>query len=302
MFPGGFRLSLSFFYIYRMESAIVLLEIQRKFRSVLSDCYPDHEISSIFFLASEHLLNYSKIDILLKWHEPISAETAEKFDLLLGKLKKWEPIQYIIGSTEFYGLPFQVDSRVLIPRPETEELVQWIIRDGLGTSAAILDLGTGSGCIAVSLAVNIPNGHVSACDISAEALDVARINAQLNHAEVDFFSFDMLNSHVALPGKYKVMVSNPPYVREQEKALMRPNILDYEPGIALFVPDKDALVYYRSIALIARKYLLDGGALYLEINENFPHEIVKLLKNTGFYGVEIKRDLSGKARMVKARK
>jgi release factor glutamine methyltransferase len=285
-----------------MESTIVLSEIQSKFRSGLLAYYPDDEIRNIFFLASEHLLNYSKIDILLKGYEPISAETAEKFDQLLIRLRNWEPIQYIIGYTEFYKLIFRVDNRVLIPRPETEELVQWMIRDEGGSSSDVLDIGTGSGCIAVSLAVNMPEANVSACDVSAAALDIARVNAQLNRARVNFFAFDMLNDDSALPGKYRLIVSNPPYVRELEKPFMRNNVLDYEPGIALFVPDNDALVYYRSIALLGRKHLKDGGALYLEINENFSHEIVKLLKSTGFYGVEIRRDLSGKPRMVKARK
>jgi release factor glutamine methyltransferase len=285
-----------------MEPAIVLSDIQNMFRTGLSAYYPDNEIRNIFYLASEHLLNYSKIDILLKGHVPISSETAEKFNQMLERLRKWEPIQYITGCTAFYELNFQVDSRVLIPRPETEELVQWIIRAEGSSSANILDIGTGSGCIAVSLAVNLPEANVSACDISTDALHIARLNAQTNRAEVNFFMHDMLDSRSVLPDKYQVIVSNPPYVREMEKVFMRPNVLDYEPDIALFVPDKDALLYYRRIALLGRKHLKDGGALYLEINENFPHEMVKLLENTGFYGVEIKRDINGKPRMVRARK
>jgi release factor glutamine methyltransferase len=285
-----------------MESTVVLSEIKSMFRSGLSGYYPDNEIRNIFYQASDHLLNYSKIDILLKSHEPISAEKVRKFNHMLKRLRKWEPIQYITGFTEFYGLTFRVDSRVLIPRPETEELVQWIIRDEKGSSVNLLDIGAGSGCIAVSLAVNLPAANVSAMDISAEALVIARMNAQLNQANVNFFAFDVLNSNIALPGKYQIMVSNPPYVRELEKALMRRNVLDYEPGIALFVSDNDALVYYRSIALLGRKYLKDGGTLYLEINENYPHEIARLLESTGFCSVEIRRDLNGKQRMIKARK
>jgi len=285
-----------------MESTVVLSEIQSMFLSGLSGYYPDNEIRNIFYIASEHLLNYSKIDILLKSNEPISAENTKKFNQMLIRLRKWEPIQYITGFTEFYALTFRVDSRVLIPRPETEEFVQWIIHEETGSSLNLLDIGTGSGCIAVSLAVNLPEASVSAFDISAEALVVARMNAQINRADVNFFTRDVLDSNIALPGKYQVMVSNPPYVRKLEKALMRRNVLDFEPGIALFVPDKDALLYYRSIALLGLKYLKDGGALYLEINENYPHEMVRLLESTGFYGVEIRRDLNGKARMVRARK
>jgi release factor glutamine methyltransferase len=285
-----------------MESVKVLSEIQSMFRSGLSGYYPDNEIRNIFCLVSEHLLNYSKIDILLKGHEPISTETAEKFNHILNRLRKWEPVQYIIGHTEFYGLTFRVDGRVLIPRPETEELVQWIIRDVGASSLSLLDLGTGSGCIAVSLAVNLPGVAVSAFDISTDALDIARVNALNNKATINFFPFDMLDSLSALPGKYQVMVCNPPYVLETEKAFMRNNVLDFEPGIALFVPAKDALVYYRSIALLGRRYLIDGGSLYLEINEKFSREVVKLLESTGFYSAEIRRDINGKPRMVRARK
>jgi release factor glutamine methyltransferase len=191
---------------------------------------------------------------------------------------------------------------VLIPRPETEELVDWILREERGRASDILDIGTGSGCIAVSLAVNLPGAAVAACDISGDALTVARRNAQSNRANVSFFRLDMLDSRVALPDRYQVMVSNPPYVREQEKDFMRRNVLDFEPGIALFVPDNDPLCYYRNIALLGRKYLKEGGMLYLEINENFALETVRLLESAGFYGLEVRPDIRGKARMVQARK
>ncbi len=188
------------------------------------------------------------------------------------------------------------------PGHETEELVQWIIQHDKDSEGNWLDMGTGSGCIAVSLAVNVPKAKVSACDISRDALKVARGNALRNKAEVNFFECDLLSDGVALPGRYRVIVSNPPYVRENDRIYMRHNVLDYEPGIALFVPDHDPLLFYRRIALLARKYLIDGGALYFEINENYAHEIVKLLKNTGLYAVEVKQDINGKDRMIKARK
>ncbi len=285
-----------------MEPPAILADIQNQFKAGLSACYPDDEIRNIFFLVSEHLLNYSKIDILLKSNEPISAETAEKFNQVLARLREWEPVQYILGSMEFYGLPFKVDQRVLIPRPETEELVDWIIRQEGTRKVSILDIGTGSGCIAVALAARLPGAGVWACDIQNEALEVAGNNAQNNRVKINFFSFDMLNGQSALPGRFDVMVSNPPYVREGEKTFMRRNVLDYEPATALFVPDADPLKYYRSIALLARKYLNDGGSLYLEINENFPQEVVKLLKNAGLYAVEVKRDMGGKSRMVRGKK
>lgn len=285
-----------------MERVQTLSEIRNTFRHELAGHYPDPEIRSIFYLVSEHLLNYSKIDIHLKSHVSISAPASRNFTEILQRLKNWEPVQYILERTEFCGLSFRVDNRVLIPRPETEMLVEWILREEQGKTHAVVDLGTGSGCIAVSLAINLPGASVSACDISEDALAMARINARDNQADVDFFYFNLLNDVTLLPVKYQVMVSNPPYVRELEKMQMRKNVLDFEPAAALFVPDSDPLIFYRRIALLGRKNLTDGGSLYLEINENYPHEVVKILENAGFYGMEIRTDLNGKARMVRGRK
>ncbi len=261
--------------------------------------YPESEIRNIGYLVAEQLLNYSKIDFHLKDQEPISPETAEKFKQTLTRLKNWEPVQYITGLTEFYGLPFRVDRRVLIPRPETEELVEWIIRENSGRETGILDIGTGSGCIAVTLAKNLPQARVMACDISEGALALAGVNAEINRAPVRFFATDVLNGNLQVPGKMDVIVSNPPYVRHAEKPLMRRNVLDYEPQHALFVPDDNPLVFYRSIALLGRKYLHDGGKLFMEINEQFPAELTRLLENTGYYGIEVRKDLAGKPRMIK---
>lgn len=272
------------------------------YRQELAGHYPDNEIRNIFYLVSEQLLNYSKIEIHLKSNEPISGSTVEKYDHVLKKLRNWEPVQYALGRAEFYGLPFHVDPRVLIPRPETELLVEWVIREEHGRKSSLLDIGTGSGCIAVSLAVNLPGNKVSACDISEDALTVARLNAWDNQADVEYFYFNLLDDTGMLPARYQVIVSNPPYVREREKAGMRNNVLDFEPAAALFVPDNDPLIFYRRIALLSRKYLTDGGSLYLEINENFPHEVVKVLENAGLFGLEIRADWNGKARMVRGRK
>lgn len=285
-----------------MESVRTLGDVMNMFREGLSGYYSEGEIRNMFYLASEHLLNYSKIDIHLKGQDPISSEVLENFSKFLARLLDWEPVQYILGAAEFYGLSFQVDPRVLIPRPETEELVDWMVKEERGRVADILDLGTGSGCIAVSLAVNLPGAKVSACDISEEALAVARENAAANQAAVGFFRLDILDAGSVLPQQYQVMVSNPPYVSQMEKTFMRRNVLDFEPGLALFVPDSDPLCHYRNLALLGRKYLKDGGLLYLEINEKFPRETVRLLESAGFYGVEIRQDINGKARMVKARK
>ena len=285
-----------------MTTRLTLSDILGEFKTELRDIYPGNEIRNIGYLVAEQLLNYSKIDFHLKDKEPISPETAEKFKQNLIRLKNWEPVQYILGATEFYGLPFRVDRRVLIPRPETEELAEWIIRENGGKPVSILDIGTGSGCIAVTLAKNLPLARVSACDISEEALALAGVNAEINRTSVRFFAMDVLNGNVHVPEKVDVIVSNPPYVRHEEKSLMRRNVLDFEPERALFVPDENPLVFYRSIALMGRKYLNDGGKLYLEINEQFPAELTRLLENTGYYGIQVRKDISGKPRMIKGMK
>ena len=285
-----------------MTTRLTLSDILGEFKTELRDIYPGNEIRNIGYLVAEQLLNYSKIDFHLKDKEPISPETAEKFKQNLIRLKNWEPVQYILGATEFYGLPFRVDRRVLIPRPETEELAEWIIRENGGKPVSILDIGTGSGCIAVALAKNLPQARVSACDISEEALALAGVNAEINRTSVRFFAMDVLNGNVHVPEKVDVIVSNPPYVRHEEKSLMRRNVLDFEPERALFVPDENPLVFYRSIALMGRKYLNDGGKLYLEINEQFPAELTRLLENTGYYGIQVRKDISGKPRMIKGLK
>jgi len=285
-----------------MESTIILSDIKDQFRSDLAEYYSAQEIMQLFSLSTEHLLNYAKIETFLRAGEPISAEIAEKYFDILDRLKKWEPIQYIIGSTWFYGLTFNVDRRVLIPRQETEELVHWIINNEKGRNVSLLDIATGSGCIAVSLAYNLPAAKISACDVSADALRVAEHNARIHKVHAGFFQFDMLDDLSVLPEKYQVIVSNPPYVRQQEKSYIKPNVLKYEPGIALFVPDHDPLIFYKRIGLLARKYLTDGGSLYLEINEQFPSEVKRLLECAGLYGIEVKHDINGKHRMIRERK
>jgi release factor glutamine methyltransferase len=284
-----------------MESSIILSAIQKKFTAALSDYYPETEIRSVFQLVCEQLLSYSKIDILLRASEPISALNAEKFDQILKRLIHWEPIQYILGNATFYGRLFQVDNRVLIPRQETEELVDWIIKSENGNST-ILDLGCGSGIIAISLALQMKDAFISACDVSTDALDVTAINAKRLSASLNIFLFDILDDDAVLPQKYQIIVSNPPYVREQEKLMMSRNVLDFEPSLALFVPDHDPLLYYKRIAILARKYLCEGGSLYFEINEYFGSELSKVLQDTGFYSIQLKNDLNGKNRMIRAKK
>jgi release factor glutamine methyltransferase len=282
-----------------MTTTCTLGDIVRRFSASLKDLYPESEIRNFCYMASSHLLNYSKIDFYVNTGSPISVKCEEKFNQILERLGKWEPIQYVLGYTEFYGLKLMTDRRTLIPRPETEELVNWIVQDEKTYAPAVLDIGTGTGCIAIPLALNLDAPEVSACDSSTGALELAALNAQLNKAQVKFFSYDLLGVPAALPGRYHIMVSNPPYVRESEKALMRPNVLDYEPAEALFVPDKDPLLFYRNIALLGRRYLRDGGSLYLEINENMPERVVALLKASGYFNIEVRSDAWGKARMVR---
>ncbi len=228
-----------------------------------------------------------------------SAIALEKFENAIYRLKKNEPIQYIIGETEFYGLPFKVNKHTLIPRPETEELVDWVISEipPLGFRG-ILDIGTGSGCIAVSLAKNLPNAKVSALDISMEALKVARENAQINTVTIDFFPCDILKAE-QLPEKYDIIVSNPPYVRESERDKMQPNVLNHEPASALFVEDKEPLVFYQAIARLSKTVLNPGGVLYFEINEYLGKDLQEVLTTEGFGKIIVKKDIFGKDRMLK---
>ena len=213
---------------------------------------------------------------------------------------KSEPIQYITGSTEFYGLELQVNRATLIPRPETEELVAWILaetpKDKL--SSRILDIGTGSGCIAIALAKHLPLAKVEAVDISLPALETAQANAPGNEVSVDFFQQDILQANT-LEEKYDIIVSNPPYVRDLEKAEIKNNVLQYEPHSALFVGDETPLVFYKKIAQLAMQHLKPEGMLFFEINEYLGEETVVLVKEIGFTAVEMRKDIFGKDRMLR---
>jgi release factor glutamine methyltransferase len=278
-------------------------EQKQHFKKQLSGLFPSEEIQSFFNILSEKYLNLSRIEIALNPEKEITKEDSEKFQRALLRLKNHEPIQYIIGETEFYGLPFKVNNHTLIPRPETEELVEWILSEQKLTThysllTTILDIGTGSGCIAISLAKNLPNSKISALDISEEALKIARENAETNKVEVDFFQTDILTAET-LPKKYNVIVSNPPYVRELEKKQMQQNVLKYEPDSALYVSNEDPLLFYRVISQLAKNHLQPNGKLFFEINEYLADELNDLLKNEGFKNIEIKKDIFGKDRMIK---
>ncbi len=267
----------------------------------LSSKYPRQEIESISKLIFEKVLGLSRLQVYLNQHETISPANLAQITEIVNRLIQFEPIQYILGETEFYGLPLKVSAAVLIPRPETEELVDWIINNNPPIRPIILDIGTGSGCIPITLSKKLTGATVDGWDISSEALMIARENAEINQVKVDFIYADVLSqSYPVQPQKYDIIVSNPPYVTLSEQLSMLKNVLDYEPPIALFVPDNDPLIFYRAIADIAINQLKPGGKLYFEINEQFGNETADLLSLKGFKNIILRKDINGKERMLKA--
>jgi release factor glutamine methyltransferase len=278
---------------------MLIREFKRHFFSELSNIYPETENQSFFTILVEFKLHLSRIQLALEQNFELDNDDFEFLQNALLKLKNQIPIQYITGETAFYGLMFKVDKNVLIPRPETEELVEWILQNHKNSkSLKILDVGTGSGCIAISLAKNLPNATVFALDISAEALTIAKNNAAMNQVKIDFILADILKIE-KLATNFDIIVSNPPYVRELEKARMQQNVLSNEPHLALFVKDENPLLFYDKIAELAKKHLTENGVLYFEINQYLGMETVDLLKSKGFKNIELKKDIYGVDRMVK---
>lgn len=282
---------------------MTISNLKSNFIHALSGIYPLEEIESFFNILAQEFLNLSRIQIALDRDQFVSAEKVEKIKTATERLKMYEPIQYIVGDTEFFGLTFKVNPSTLIPRPETEELVQYIIDDvselkNNSNHVELLDIGTGSGCIAISLAKNLQNSKVSAMDVSSEALKIANENARENKVNITFLEQDILLCK-ALPGKYDIIVSNPPYVRELEKEWMQPNVLKHEPELALFVKDSDPLIFYRKIAELSRDSLKPNGKLFFEINEYLGEEMTELLVGLGFRDIEVKKDIFEKDRMLK---
>ncbi|QVY65709.1 peptide chain release factor N(5)-glutamine methyltransferase [Polaribacter sp. Q13] len=276
------------------------------FNSELSTMYPKTEIDSFFFLLIEAKLNLQRIDTVLKPDFLIDTEILSVLKSITKRLQKEEPIQYILGETEFYGLPFLVDKNTLIPRPETEELVEWIINEiqelkikNQDKKLKILDIGTGSGCIPISLAKNLNNVSISAIDISKKALKVATQNAILNKVNITFLEIDILKAK-ELPQQYDVIISNPPYVRELEKVEINNNVLQNEPHLALFVADENPLIFYKKIADLAKQHLTKNGLLFFEINQYLGKGTVEMLHEKGFQNIALKKDLFGNDRMIKA--
>ena len=283
---------------------MIVKTLKIHFIKELSELYPSEEIQSFFSILSEKHLGMTRLELVMNSETILSEAISEKYKDAIVRLKKHEPIQYIIGETEFYGLRFKVNKHTLIPRPETEELVDWIISESKTQQPApitILDIGTGSGCIAISLSKNFLVSNVSAIDISKEALQIAEQNALLNEVELDFLHLDILKA-TKFSKAYDLIVSNPPYVRNSEKKKMQPNVLEFEPDSALFVSDEDPLLFYRKIAQLAQRYLTANGSLYFEINEYLSENLILMLNEIGFGSVIVKKDFFGKDRMIKCTK
>ncbi|SHI94756.1 peptide chain release factor N(5)-glutamine methyltransferase [Pseudozobellia thermophila] len=283
-----------------------LKEIKNIFHKELGSLYPPEEVNSFFYLLIEHYLGMERFVLALQPNLTVSKDEEQPLFEALSQLRLGRPIQYVIGQADFMDLEFLVNDKVLIPRPETEELVRWIlddVNDGRGKGGVgelkILDIGTGSGCIAVALAKNLPKAEVHALDVSGLALEVARKNAVRNAVDIQFLEVDILKGP-ELPDAFDVIVSNPPYVREKEKAEMHANVLDNEPDMALFVSDGDPLLFYRAIARFSKGGLKKEGRLYLEINQYLGKETQELLKEHNFSEIELRKDMFENDRMIRA--
>ena len=297
---------------------MLLKQYKSHFFDALKNSQDEQEIESFFFILTEYLHNLKRVDVTLNPNFELSEAEVGKWNAILAQLQQEKPIQYITGEAWFYGLQFEVNENTLIPRPETEELVEWIIESWKLEAGSwksenqkrinVLDIGTGTGCIPITLKTNLPQANVFAIDVSEMALEVARRNAELNKVEVNFIQANILEvedvskiqtSISQLPTNFDIIVSNPPYVRNLEKQEIKKNVLDYEPHLALFVEDTDALLFYRKIAQLAIKNLSPNGLLFFEINQYLGKETVELLENLGFKNIELKKDIYGNDRMIR---
>ena len=287
------------------------------YKTMLNNIYEKNEVDSITLLLINEVTGISKANIKAFPKHELTDDQAGTLAGYLTKLQTGMPVQYVSGKTEFYGLSFLVNSSVLIPRPETEELVEWVIEaidseqravdSGQLSVRNILDIGTGSGCIAISLKKHLPDFTVSAIDISPEAINTARLNAKVNHVDIEFIEADILNFKLWSPishpkSQISLIVSNPPYVTPTDKSQMHNNVINFEPHSALFVPEDDPLLFYKAIADFAQRNLEENGLLFLEINESYGKQTVEMLSLKGFKYIELRQDLSGRDRMIKAAK
>ena len=275
-----------------------LKEAIEQLRSGLAGVAEPQEVQAMIRIICEDIFNYDQVDVALRQESELPDFAQERVTEIIARLRRHEPLQYIVGSARFHGHRFKVTPAVLIPRPETEQLIDMIIDENPASDLRVLDMGTGSGCIAISLARALKFAQVDALDVSRDALAVARENAAALKVKVRFFESDMLSPQP--PARYDIIVSNPPYVCWSERESMERNVLDYEPGQALFVPDNDPLLFYKAIAAYATASLERGGRLYLEINQRFGNEIKRLLEGNGFDEVRIIEDSYGKTRFAAA--
>lgn len=274
--------------------------LRRSLADELSLLYPGNEALSISRLILEHN-GIAEYTLLSNPSEKVNAKTLDEIKKIVGELKKNRPIQYILGETEFYGMTFFVDEHVLIPRQETEEMVSMILQENRVKQPAILDIGCGSGCIAISLARHLVNSRVSALDSESEAIRVASRNAKVHDVQIRFMQHDIFNDPpVPVKDRFDIIVSNPPYVTHEEKAWMLPHVRDHEPARALFVPGEDPLIFFRRIAELSAERLADAGVIWVEINEKFGKETGAVFENAGFSRVNILKDIHGKERFIRA--
>ena len=281
---------------------MTFVELKAHIHNCLQPLYPKSEINSFYFILLQHYGNYTTADVLANADTLLTDNIKQSIQQAITELQTAKPIQYILGETEFFSNRFFVDENVLIPRPETEELVDWVLQTYPDKTYPlhILDIGTGSGCIAVSLAKALPEAQVTAIDVSPKAIVVAQRNAGRNGTKVQFLQRDILQTET-LPEKYDVIISNPPYVRELEKTEMHSNVLSYEPHLALFVPDERPLLFYEQIATLAQQYLKPEGSLFFEINQYLAAEMQAMLTQKNFAEITLRQDLSGNDRMLCAK-
>lgn len=271
----------------------------------LYELYDNREAANIADMAIEHVTGQRKIERIVYKDLPVNEAQQNKLEKIADELLNQRPVQYVLGEAWFMDMKLMVNEHVLIPRPETEELVQWIIDDIIKSSnkeVSVIDIGTGSGCIPIALKKKLPAINVSAIDVSKDTLHAAKLNSIELKAVIDFLHLDFLKEEEwKVLDKYDIIISNPPYIKQSEESAMRDNVLKYEPHLALFVPNEDALLFYKKIAKFCREHLKPEGSVYVEINEALGKEVAELFKKLGFTTVQLKKDMQGKDRMVKAK-
>lgn len=275
-------------------------EMMIRFSDKLNDVFIDREKRQIAKMFMMHYMDQDGTDLLLNKNQEVPEEVVQQLELAVAKINSGKPVQYVLGYMYFYDLKLKVDHRALIPRPETEELANWICEVWKNRSPKVLDVGTGTGCIALAVKDNVPKSNVFGVDVIQNALDLAKENAERLNLDVKFDFANALNLHSYSHYKWDVIISNPPYIPLEEKEEMKDHVTDYEPDTALFVPNNNPLLFYKAISLYARDHLVPKGSLFFEVHENMAKEVEEVLNSYGFTQVEIRQDLQGKDRMIHA--